>query len=273
MGKKWGKKEKNRYWWVLIYILLLSAALPSPDGPQAPLRNKFLDPYHWNWQNLLINGGFEEAGPDLIPKGWHTGYQREGSRIEVSSENPCSGRYSLKITSPVPNDVWLAQKVRVKPNTNYRFSGWILTQSVGPAGRIGANFSLIAPGFYHSPDITGGSTGDEPIWVYTEVNFRTHSRQREVTVAVRLGRADSPAAGIAYFDQVSLVELDGPPPPDHPHRYLRLSPDDFPPGRPPASLWVFLLIAMGGMAALLLYLFSTPTRTGGIAGSSTRDPE
>ena len=181
-------------------------------------------------------------GPDLIPKGWIAGYQQEGSRVAASSEEFCSGRYALKITSLAPNDAWLAQKVRVKPNTDYRLSGWLLTRSVGPAGRIGANFSLIAPGFYHSPDITGDS-----MWLYTELNFRTHSRQREVTVAVRLGRADSPVAGIAYFDQVSLVELDRPPSPDHPHRYVWLVPAHFRrQTRSCARIFPVLPVALGG---------------------------
>lgn len=249
MKKRRDKAEKSRHWRVLLFALLLWAALPGPDGPPGyPQHEEVLDPFHWNWKNLLVNGGFEEAGPDLIPTGWVAGYQKEGSRIAVSSEHPCSGRYALEITSPVPNDVWLAQRVRVKPNTNYRLSGWVLTRSVGPAGRIGANFSLIAPGFYHSPDITGNS-----IWLYTEINFRTHSRQKEVTVAVRLGRADAPVFGTAYFDQVSLVELDGPPPPDHPHRYVLLAPADFPPGktsRARASFLIFL-VALGAAAALL----------------------
>ena len=264
---KRGTREKNGYWWVLLYALLVWAAIPGPGGgPRYFHHEEGLDPYHWNWKNLLLNGGFEEARPDLVPWGWRAGFQRAGSRVAVSTENPCSGRYSLKITSPAPNDAWLAQKVRVKPNTNYRFSGWILTRNVGPEGRIGANFSLIAPGFYHSPDITGDS-----IWLYTEINFRTHSRQREVTVAVRLGRADAPVAGTAYFDQVSLVELDGPPPPDHPHRYVLLSPEDSPPGGPRFSFFVFLAVAIGGAAALLAHLYST--RPGSAAGSSNQDPE
>jgi hypothetical protein len=246
MRKRWDEGGKNRYRRVLLFAFLLSTVIPGPAVSGSPRRDEAFDPFDWNRGNLLTNGGFEEAGPDLIPKGWVAGYQREGFRIAVSSEALCSGRYALKITSPEPNDVWLAQRVRVKPNTNYRFSGWILTRNVGPAGRIGANFSLIAPGFYHSPDITGNS-----IWLYTEINFRTHSRQKEVTVAVRLGRADTPAAGAAYFDQVSLVELDGPPPPDHPHRYLFLSPADFPQERSGPFFWVFLAVFVAGAAVLL----------------------
>jgi hypothetical protein len=252
MRKRRDQTEKSGYWWVLLFALLHWAALPGPDGPAYPQPEKGLDPFHWNWKNLLVNGGFEEVGPDLIPKGWIAGYQQEGSRVAASSEEFCSGRYALKITSLAPNDAWLAQKVRVKPNTDYRLSGWLLTRSVGPAGRIGANFSLIAPGFYHSPDITGDS-----MWLYTELNFRTHSRQREVTVAVRLGRADSPVAGIAYFDQVSLVELDRPPSPDHPHRYVWLVPAHFPPGKPGRApvYFLFFLVALGGA------LFACHSRT------------
>jgi|SRR5690554_806001 len=240
--------KKNRNWWFLLLSLLL---WPAVTGTKNLRPEQVFDPFHWNWKNLLVNGGFEEAGPDLIPKGWHAGYQWDGSQITISSKTFCSGRYSLKISSSLENDVWLAQTVRVKPNTDYRFSGWVITKNVGPAGRIGANFSLIAPGFYHSPDIT-----EDSIWLYTEINFRTHAWQNEVTVAVRLGRTDTPVAGTAYFDQVSLVELDGPPPPDYPHRYRMLSAADFPPVRKTSSLWRRLgpaTVLVLSAAALLAY--------------------
>ena len=47
----------------------------------------------------------------------------------------------------------------VNPIPTYRFSGWILARNVGPEGRIGANFSLIAPGFYYSPTSPGTPSG------------------------------------------------------------------------------------------------------------------
>ena len=141
MKKRRDKAEKSRHWRVLLFALLLWAALPGPDGPPGyPQHEEVLDPFHWNWKNLLVNGGFEEAGLDLIPTGWVAGYQKEDSRIRSLPNTPAAP-LRLEITSPC-RTMSGSPRGRVKPNTNYRLSGWVLTRSVGPAAD-GANFSSL----------------------------------------------------------------------------------------------------------------------------------
>ena len=151
-------------------------------------------------ENLLKNSGFETVG-DNRPADWRMDYWQEGSLFTVTGEKTRSGRNAAYIYSPAPNDARFVQTVAVKPNTVYRFSGWVATEEV--AGPPGANLAVM--GGFVSSDGTEGTAG----WRRQEVVFRTHSGQRRVDLAVRLGFYGGLAAGKAYFDDLFLEEVTG----------------------------------------------------------------
>lgn len=169
-------------------------------------------------ENLLKNSGFE-AADDNRPADWRIDYWQEGSFFAVTGAPTRSGQRAAYIYSPVPNDARFVQTVSVKPNTVYRFSGWVATEGV--AGPPGANLAVMG-GFIHS----GGAEGTAG-WHRQEVVFRTHGGQRWVDLAVRLGFYGGLAAGKAYFDDLVLEEVteknvayqqitEPPPPPPQP---------------------------------------------------------
>ncbi|NLY74908.1 MAG: hypothetical protein GX075_06355 [Firmicutes bacterium] len=155
--------------------------------------------------NLLFNAGFEEVDSAQKPLGWMPEYWLEGSEYQVTTEKTYSGKYALVIKSNEENDFRLVQTVKVKPNTYYKLSGWISTENV-MADKIGANICVVDDGFHHTYSINGTSS-----WLPVNLNFLTDKNQTEVKIGVRLGMWGNTVTGAAYFDELSLVELNHRP--------------------------------------------------------------
>ncbi|MGE5557006.1 MAG: carbohydrate binding domain-containing protein [Bacillota bacterium] len=155
--------------------------------------------------NLLLNGGFEE-GDTAQPSNWTREFWQQGAVLSLTDQKSYRGKYSLMLKSDNPNDVRMVQTVKVKPNTCYKLSGWVSYENV-TSGKVGANLCVVMNGFNHSPTLNG--TGD---WTYTELNFRTHARQTMAVIGARLGMWGNDVTGTAYFDELSLTELDFQPP-------------------------------------------------------------
>jgi hypothetical protein len=152
-------------------------------------------------QNLLVDGSFEDAtGRNWRLTSWR---KQEGSRVvSLDRRNLREGKASLLLTTDQADDVSVAQKVLVKPNTRYRLSGWIKTEDVRvveAGGAFGASLSVLG-GFEASGSVTG--TQD---WKRVDVDFKTGNRD-SIDVAARLGHIRSTATGRAWFDDLVLVE-------------------------------------------------------------------
>ncbi len=151
----------------------------------------------------IANGDFEQAGAAGLPAGWQVDAWGRGASVALTRARVRTGRTALLIESPDLNDVRLIQTVAVRPGTIYRFRGWVATEGV-TAGGAGANLSVLGTVL-----CSEGTTGDTA-WHPVELVFRTNEAQTRVILAVRLGFYGSAATGRAYFDDVSLVELDDP---------------------------------------------------------------
>ena len=163
-------------------------------------------PLAYGETNLLVNGGFEAVGPDNKPESWQADFWKDTSSFSVSTKKVRSGKYSLEIKSNTENDARMVQTVMVKPNSYYRLSGWISTEEVVPFDKVGANLCVMLDNFYHSQPVNGSSN-----WTFVDYYFRTHAKQTEVKIGARLGMWSNEVKGTAYFDDLSLVELDTPP--------------------------------------------------------------
>ena len=159
--------------------------------------------------NLLMNGSFEE-GTDA-PSWWDkAAWQMPYSTFEWSDIFAHSGIRSIKISNNTANDSYWSQAVNVQPNSDYRLSGWIMTDNVAHSSEwddAGANLSILDGSGSHrytSPKLFW----DNP-WTYVTLDFNT-AASTQITVAARLGMYSGTTTGWAWFDDLKLVLLSTP---------------------------------------------------------------
>jgi len=121
-------------------------------------------------------------------------------------------------SKPQTDDIRFTQQVSVKPNAWYHLSGWVKTENVAPEmGKSkGALLSIEDGVKVESVSITGIED-----WTYVVRVFQV-DEQSPITVAARLGFYGCTASGTAWFDDLSLVEIE---PPEDPQDERYRSPD------------------------------------------------
>ena len=154
--------------------------------------------------NLVKNSSFEEGNGDL-PSRWKIQKWSGPSGfvsydIETRPEFVRSGSRSMRIASTRGHDTSVNQHIPVKPDTEYRLSGWV--KSAGLNGARGAQFNLHGL----QPDgKTQAITGDTD-WTGVQTRFRTKPGQKSVLLNSLFGGWGQ-SKGTAWFDDVELVEL------------------------------------------------------------------
>lgn len=159
-------------------------------------------------ENLLQNGGFEQADESGLPIGWkiniyHT--QTGVSVLGVSQEKVHSGQYSVMIENASSNDARLICTVPVEPGSLYRLSGYVLVDYMEGTGN-GANFAL--EGLSAVSECLFDTDGK---WAYLEWYGETGPSQTELTFGVRVGGYASESVGKAFFDDIVFEKVDGIP--------------------------------------------------------------
>ena len=156
-------------------------------------------------ENLLQNGGFEQADESGLPLGWEESTYRtqEGlTRMELSQEKVHSGQYSVMIENASSNDARFICTVPVEPSSMYRLSGYVLVEHMEDTGN-GVNFAL--EGLYAFSECLF-DTGEE--WVYLEWYGETGPSQTELTFGIRVGGYSSESVGKAFFDDIAFEKVD-----------------------------------------------------------------
>jgi putative membrane-bound dehydrogenase-like protein len=157
-------------------------------------------------RNLIAGGSFEDvpAGATL-PAGWSLTNLRGSVDASIVDGGRNASR-ALKLASKggeVSGD--LVIKVPVQKNHRYELTGWIKTENINTTNTaLGAVFSILqlqAPGQRFT---TGGIRGSRN-FVLQRVAFESGPCE-EVSVACILGGAGT-AEGVAYFDDLSLIDL------------------------------------------------------------------
>lgn len=144
--------------------------------------------------NLLKNPSFEEG-----QEGWTFSSWNKRGAVSVDENEKRDGKSSIRIENSAGDDSFLKQEVAVKPKTRYRLTGYIKTQDVVVKGS-GAVLSLEG-GFEKTESITGKKG-------WTKVSFEFDSGASEkLKVGPRLGHHQSQAMGVAWYDDLTLVEL------------------------------------------------------------------
>lgn len=144
--------------------------------------------------NLLKNPAFEEG-----EVGWQFNAWGKKGAATVDTTEKREGKNSIRIENTAGDDSFFKQVVTVKPQTRYRLTGYIKTKGVVAKGS-GAVLSL--EGGYEKTESLEGNNG----WKKMEFEFDS-AGNAEVKVGPRLGHHHSMAMGVAWFDDLKLVEI------------------------------------------------------------------
>ena len=166
-------------------VILAAASLPATSNPAA-------------LPNLLADPGF--AGPGLGPWSLRPYQVERPGTVEITiSPGGRNGSTALKITSPFTADAGAGITFTVKPNTRYRFGGWIRTEKLDNRGAgKGAMFNI------HGGASSAGISGTQD-WTEASIEFDSGSQQ-EVLLHCLFGGYGG-GTGTAYYDDVYLNEL------------------------------------------------------------------
>ena len=159
--------------------------------------------------SVLWDGGFETG---VIGGGfaWFLPYPSGGVRSVYDPRQKHSGKYSLRLTFDGrhnPNFDGLCTNAEVRPETSYRLSAWVRTQSL--TTDQGVRLRLIwhaesRPGsFLDTPDVQG----TQP-WTLLEVPWTSGKDVRYARVCIMRSasaRFDNQIQGTAWIDDVALV--------------------------------------------------------------------
>jgi putative membrane-bound dehydrogenase-like protein len=152
-----------------------------------------------NGENMLTAGGFEAIGADGLPVGWKRRdlSNRDGNKTLVWSaasgeKEAHGGKQSLRAVAASDVDTSLYIDVPVKPNTQYRFAGWIKTK--GMSGRINLSETLTKT----ETDLIRRRDTD---WLEIETDFNSGNRTQASLSFIFAGR------GEIQVDDVRLSEL------------------------------------------------------------------
>jgi hypothetical protein len=107
------------------------------------------------------------------------------------------GGISLEAGGGISNDIAITQQITLDPNKFYRLHAWIKTENV--SGGTGANICLY--GTWAKSESVSGTTE------WQKVSLDLPPNSNEVTIACRLGFWAGTSTGKAYFDDVSLEEV------------------------------------------------------------------
>ncbi|MCL6590252.1 MAG: carbohydrate binding domain-containing protein [Firmicutes bacterium] len=158
--------------------------------------------------NLLKNGGFE-AARNNFPKDWRNRDEPlpTSVKVEISQDNPHSGKQCLLINNMEPGDTMVIQKMKVKAEKVYLMSVWIRAENVAQQAGS-ANVTLYydgAPGIITSQEFR--DTGSQ--WIKLEFPFRTLKTKASLVCGLRLGGEGVVNQGKVYFDDIEVKEVSG----------------------------------------------------------------
>lgn len=158
-------------------------------------------------ENIVKNGDFEKIGAGWGLSKW------TGSKavFEFDSTEVHSGKNSLKIVNTGSKDyqTFIAQTIKVKPDTRYRLSFFLKTENVVPRPKAGLNGAgvYVASGKILFAGASGRwkmCTGTND-WKKYETTFKTGPDMKKASFYLNLNYS----TGTVWYDDVVLEEIDG----------------------------------------------------------------
>ena len=177
----------------LLFILVMTGLLLSASGSAA------------EEENLLYNGDFEILNADGLPEGWYAdAYRAEPGYSVFSITEGQNGGNAAAVRNVTKNDARFAQTVAVTPERMYCLSGYIRADEITEGH--GANLSI--EGVYAFSEKIYDTEGQ---WQKIEYYGETGPDQYEITVFARVGGYSGESKGSAFFDGLTLTEVEGLP--------------------------------------------------------------
>ncbi len=148
-------------------------------------------------ENLLNDPGF--TGPDLGIWSLRPYIVEKPDTVEmIISPNGRNGGTCLKIASPATADVGAGAEIAVKPNTRYRFGGWIRTENFQNRGGKGAMFNL------HGGPASEAISGTKD-WKEFSIEFDSGNKTQVLLHCLFGGYGGG--SGTAFYDDLYLQAL------------------------------------------------------------------
>lgn len=180
------KNPENRSDEVIAAALKAAAANQEVQGPAT------------YGDNLLSNASFEKATQSGIrPTAWEARTYQGEAALQIDPNISQSGENSLRIASRAGADASMTMEVSVKPNTEYRLSGWVKTQ--GLAGAQGALLNV------HGTKVRTRGLRKRNDWTLLEIEFNSGAKKSAIINCLFGGWGTS--TGSAWFDDVALQEV------------------------------------------------------------------
>ncbi len=149
--------------------------------------------------NLLPNPGFESTSIDGLPEGWKRrdyGNREGNERVKwetlTGPGDAHSGARGVRCITFADGDTSLFADVPLKPNTQYRLSGWVKTHAL--RGKVSLNLHGTR---FETEKVTAGDSG----WSEVETTFDSGNTPLASVNILHVANGDS------YFDDVKLCEL------------------------------------------------------------------
>ena len=161
-------------------------------------------------RNLVTNGNFEHA---ILNGGfdWRV-LQGNGAVIGLDEENACEGMNSLRIDFDSTENLYfyhVFQYIRVRPQTRYRFSGYIRVKDVTTDS--GPLFEIYDPYDMKALFISGKSVVGTADWSLQQLPFTTGRNTK--LIVLRVGRHPSEKianriGGTTWIDKITVEPAD-----------------------------------------------------------------
>jgi hypothetical protein len=156
---------------------------------------------------LIKNGDFSQGSGGTPGRVADRSVGHQAGRHRVPLEGPSGSEPGQAgIRTPSPTTARYVQDLHVKEETWYHIAGKIRTENIGQAA-IGAYLSLME-GFQNSQDIKGS----EKEWQPVELWVKTEKWQDRLQLALRVGGYSSLNTGEAWFSEITVEAVSGPPP-------------------------------------------------------------
>ncbi len=156
----------------------------------------------------LVNPSFEEVEPSGQAAGWdQTSYKTESgaSEFSISDGQAHSGKKSAKIINYSENDSRFIQNFKIRANTNYKISCWIMASGIGEQG-AGAVLSI-----GNQLDTTRKISDTNGEWQYAEMYVKVGTGRHDINITVGIGGYSSLCTGTAFFDDVAVEVVEDIP--------------------------------------------------------------
>jgi len=160
--------------------------------------------------NLVANGGFES---DILNGGldWRV-VPLEGARVSMDLEEAFEGKRSVRVDFDGTQNLdygHLFHYVLVRPNTRYRFSGYM--RAAGITTDSGPRFQVFDPYDAGKESFATENVIGTSAWAEQRLEFKTAADTRLLLIRIARppsGKFDNKIAGTVWIDGVRLTQED-----------------------------------------------------------------